>query len=120
MRFGVIQEIAFDWAMRCFGKAHVYDDKVRSLRVVEEAIELCQSVGVVQEDILLVSDLVYQRKPGKPSQEIGGLMMTIMVFCERNGIDAEEAGVTELRRVLSISPEHFAQRNAEKVKPRGS
>lgn len=112
-----MQYLAFDWALRCFGREHVFDDKVRALRCVEEVIELCQAVGVGQHDISRVMVKVYERPKGLMDQEVGGIMMTLMVFCERNGIDIEYQAFNELRRVLGVDSEHFARRNEEKVKP---
>jgi hypothetical protein len=107
--------IALDWAIRCFGRDHVYNAPTRSLRVAEEAIELVQAFDVPKEKALELVEMVYARPKGTPRQEIGGVMMTITVMCATMGYDTDDVLLTELRRVLEKSPEHFAARNQEKI-----
>lgn len=110
-----IFRIAHDWAVRCFGRAHVADNRVRALRLVEEAVETCQAVGVKPSDIYSVTTTVYDRPPGDIVQELGGVFMTAIVMCVQNDLDPEEVFARELMRVLRKSPEHFAERNREKI-----
>ena len=110
-----IATIALDWAIRCFGQSHVFDDKVRSLRIAEEAVELCQSMEVPKEKALALVEMVYSRPAGEPHQELGGVMMTVTVMCAAHGRDTDDILLTELRRVLEKSPDHFAKRNQEKI-----
>lgn len=107
--------VAHDWAVRSFGREHVENVPIRSLRVAEEAVELAQACGVPLEKMLDLVRIVYRRPVGKIEQEIGGVLMTINVLSAARGIDPDDAFLTELRRVLEKSPEHFAARNKEKV-----
>lgn len=107
--------IALDWAVRCFGRDHVYNAPTRSLRVAEEAIELVQSFDIPKEKALELVEMVYARPKGNPRQEIGGVMMTITVMCATMGYDTDDILLAEVRRVLEKKPEHFAQRNQEKI-----
>jgi hypothetical protein len=113
--FNQMQIMAVEWAVRCFGMAHVMDRRVRSLRLVEEAIEYAQSVGTDPEMIHRLTDMVYARPPGEPVQELGGVMLTAAVAADSLGVMAHEVMFRELRRVLAKSPEHFAKRNLEKI-----
>jgi NTP pyrophosphatase (non-canonical NTP hydrolase) len=108
--------IALDWAVRSFGEDHVYNSQIRGLRLVEEAVELAQALGITKEKLIYLLDIVYQRKPGVPTQEMGGVMMTATVLCASWGFEAEDAFLQELRRVLDKPTEEFTRRNDEKVK----
>lgn len=110
-----LSRIAHEWAVRCFGDKHVINSGTRSLRTVEEAIELCQALGVSRELAHKAVDTVYSRPIGEPEQEIGGVLLTINILCESLGVDADALFERELRRVLMKSPEHFAKRNKDKV-----
>ena len=112
---GSLTKIAFDWGVRCFGREQMSNHGTRSLRVVEEAIELCQAAGVSREDAYRVVSQVYERPAGEFKQEIGGVLMTAFLMCEMMSYDVEEVFTSELRRVLNKPPEHFAMRNKEKI-----
>ncbi len=107
--------IALDWAIRCFGSEHVHNRGIRALRIAEEAIELCQAERVSLETMHRLVDEMYGRPPGEAIQEIGGVMMTATVYCAALGIEPDAIFLTELRRVMAKSPEHFAKRNAAKI-----
>lgn len=111
-------EAAYDWAERCFGIVHVNDNRVRALRLLEEAAELAQAVGCRLEDVDAVTAMVYGRPVEKdPSKELGGIMVTAAVFAHRNSYDLEDVFAKELLRVLDIDRTVFKQRNLEKVQP---
>jgi hypothetical protein len=116
-RFQTMQTIAWEWAVRCFGKEHCFNSKVRALRLMEEAIEYAQAVECNHDDMRKVMEMVLERPPGLPHKEIGGIMMTMAVACRNSAIDPMLAFEIELLRVLAIDPLVFAQRNKEKVQP---
>jgi len=108
-------QIAVDWATRCFGVDQMNDPPTRALRLVEEAVELAQAVGVRQLDVSETVNQVYNKKPGNPYQKMGGVYMTAHLMAHtlaRNttigygmrspfyDYDPEEVFLTELRRVL--------------------
>lgn len=110
-----IYQIALDWSIRSFGRDHVCNKKVRALRLAEEAVEFCQARNVPIEQMHLLIDTVYCRPVGDANQEIGGVFMTTVIAAAIEGLDPEECFLAELRRVLAKSPEHFHQRNQEKL-----
>jgi hypothetical protein len=110
-----LSRIAHDWAVRSFGKDHVSNLPVRSLRTVEESIELCQAFGVPKETVAQCVEMVYGKPRGEPMQEIGGVLMTIQVLCEQLDVEADTVFETEIRRVLQKPPKHFAERNQAKI-----
>ena len=112
----ILSRLACDWAIRAFGPAHVGNIPTRSLRIVEEAIEFCQSVGVPKEVVDLCVTKVYNKKPGEPMQEIGGILLTTNIVCAAlNNTEPDDLLEMELARVLSLPVEHFRARNQEKV-----
>ena len=61
----ILSRLACEWAVRAFGLDHVANIPTRALRILEEAVELCQAVGVPQDKVDLCTDTVYKR----PSDE---------------------------------------------------
>lgn len=119
-RMQTMARIAHAWAVRCFGKEHVEDNQVRALRLVEEAVELAQAVGCKYSDIAEVCVVVYQNPPGIPYREVGGVMLTLAVFCENGIMEMEDEFERELLRVLdkeANDPGYFQERNLKKVQP---
>ena len=118
----IFSRLACAWAVRSFGEDHVTNVRMRALRIVEEAIELCQAVGVPSEKVHLCAATVYKRPPGDPLQEIGGILLTTNILCASGtmgvaggAVEPDDLLEKELARVLSKPPEHFAKRNQEKV-----
>lgn len=109
-----LDAIAFDWALRCFGD-QMANPQERTLRMIEEAIEVGQAAGL--PEVLLHEQVfeVYKRPRGTLTKELGGLCHTLRLLCTTLGVNPEALRVAELRRVLSFSPEHFAKRNREKL-----
>lgn len=109
-------KIALDWAVRCFGREHVYSRPVRALRLAEEAIELAQALNIPKDQMLALVELVYNRPPGVPDQELGGVAMVATLLAATGEHDLDDFLEEELRRVLAKPTEHFAKRNQEKIK----
>ena len=116
MTLDLMTRMAYDWGVRCFGREHMIDKPTRSLRMLEEAIELTQSLSVSREQAHELVDYVYDRPPGDPIQEAGGTLLTISVLCHALGQTPERVYETELMRCQSKSPEYFAARNKEKMR----
>lgn len=116
MNMNLIQRLAIDWGIRCFGIKHVTDTRVRGLRCAEEAIELAQVCEVPAEQLHKLIDYVYARPKGIMQQELGGVALTLMVCCGNSGNNIEDVAFNELRRILDKDPEAFAKRNVDKIK----
>jgi len=110
-----MQKIVFDWGIRCFGREHMYNMQVRSIRLIEEAVELAQTFNVPKDQLHKLVDIVYSREVGKSEQELGGVLVTTAVICEALQTTMHTAMLREVRRCLSKPPEHFAERNKEKL-----
>lgn len=102
------------WCKEVFGPEHVLDKRVRALRLLEEAIELFQSVGGKAEQATNLVNYVFSRPPGNPIQELGGVSTCMLVLAQTLGTTVEEAEDLELRRVWSKFAEHFQARNRTK------
>lgn len=112
-RFSRQKRIAV-WARSVFGEACM-DVKERSLRFIEEAVELVQATGLSQEDVQRVVQYVYSRPVGHDYQEVGGVGCTLLALCEALVLDADALEVRELDRVTSTqNTERFrAKQNAK-------
>lgn len=88
-----------EWMLACFGQK-ISDDKTeRSHRFAEESLELVQSLGCTKEEVLKLVDYVFNRPVGEPSQEVGGVLVTLAALCRASKIDMDLSGETELNRV---------------------
>lgn len=87
------------WAEDIFGYFTATTSRTRNLRFIEEAAELVQALGTPREDVEKVLDRVYSRPPGEPGQEIGGVMVTLYLLAEVNGLDVEAEEDKEIARI---------------------
>ena len=87
-----------DWMMRCFVRKDSMSPLQRSFRFTEEAIELAQAMGTTKEEVQQLVEYVYGRPPGAPSQEIGGVMVTLMGVAASMDLDVEMCADAELSR----------------------
>lgn len=87
------------WLMECFGAMIAGDREERNHRFLEESLELVQSLGCSQENAHQLVDYVYGRPIGEPSQEVGGVMVTLAALCLANQLDMHRDGETELARI---------------------
>jgi hypothetical protein len=108
-----------DWMGQCFTPEIVADKLERSDRFIEEALELVQACGYDATRAHALVDDVFGRPVGEPSQEVGGVMVTLAALCNPHGLDMMQAGETELARILQ--PEIIEKIRAKQAsKPTGS
>jgi hypothetical protein len=87
------------WMMACFG-AEISADRIeRGDRLLEEVFELLQSGDYPRERVRALEDYSWSRPKGEPSQEVGGVMVTLAAYCLAHELDMHEAGETELARI---------------------
>lgn len=103
-----------EWVREVFGDVALAVEE-RVTRVVEEVVELAQAEGVSREQVLHVVDHVYGRKRGEVFQEVGGVGVTLLAYCQVRGISADYAERQELHRVLGLPAERFRARQAVKA-----
>lgn len=87
------------WMSACFTPEICADGVERGDRLVEEVFELLQSEGYDPARIPALRDYVWARPVGEPSQEVGGVMVTLAAFCLAHDLDMHAAGETELARI---------------------
>ncbi|WP_245488292.1 hypothetical protein [Mesorhizobium sp. Pch-S] len=87
------------WMTACFGEEISNDRVERGDRFLEEVFELLQSGGYDPARVLSLRDYVWSRDKGEPSQEVGGVMVTLAAYCLAHELDMHEAGETELARI---------------------
>jgi hypothetical protein len=109
-----VQQLAHDWAKRCFGAAVVENSQERAARVLEEAIELYQSEGGTLSHVYKTGDYVFGRPVGEPRQEAAGVGMTLLIYAASKPFSLFDAILDELHRVLAKPVEYFAARHRVK------
>lgn len=87
------------WLFACFGELIAGDREERNHRFLEEALELVQSCGCTAHEAHQLVEYVYGRPAGQPSQEVGGVMVTLAALCLANDLDMHTAGEAELTRI---------------------
>ncbi|WP_425105450.1 hypothetical protein [Ancylobacter sp.] len=105
------------WMLACFGPAIAADKLERGDRLLEEVLELLQSVDYPRERVASLSSYVWSRPKGEPAQEVGGSMVTLAAFCLAHDLDMHAAGETELARIWTKVE---AIRAKQAAKPTGS
>lgn len=103
-----------NWVRAAFGNETMRAPDERAARVLEEAVELAQALGVTKATADKIVSYVFDRPIGNPMQEAGGVGITLLACCEAIGISADETEAKELRRVLSKPLSHFADRQVAK------
>lgn len=107
------------WLMQCFSMEVCRDRLERSDRFLEESLELLQATGYPRERVAALVDYVYDRPVGEPSQEVGGVTVTLAALCFAQDIDMHEAGETELARIMEPTIMDKIRRK-QATKPHGS
>lgn len=112
-----LQDRVHPWMMACFGPEISADKLERGDRLLEEVFELLQSGNYPRERIRALEDYTYSRDKGEPSQEVGGVMITLAAYCLAHGLNMHEAGEAELARIWTKVDKIRAKQAA---KPTGS
>lgn len=114
------QTAVLAWAHAAFGGIEGFDPctvQERCRRFFEEAVELCQALGMEREEADRVTEDVYTTKsPGEPHQEVGGVMVTLNALAEVAGVSIAKAEHDEWARVQSKTKAHWESRHVEKMK----
>lgn len=87
------------WVQQAFGTVLRYNQKQRSQRFLEEALELAQANDLSKQDALDLVDYTYGRPVGVAAQEVGGVMITLAALCDASEINMVQEGEKELTRI---------------------
>lgn len=106
-----------EWVITCFGADAQKDKLERADRLLEEVLELLQSVDYPRERIRALEDYTFNRPKGDPFLEAGGVQTTLAAFCTAHDIDMKSAASQELFRIWNKIESIAAK---QKTKPTGS
>lgn len=105
---------AHDFVKTTFGESSLARvERVR--RVMEEAIELAQAVGLPWQELETITMHVYRKPKGEITQEIAGTAMCLMALCEVEGLYLDRLAQREIQRVRRLDPDHFRARQTAKA-----
>lgn len=107
------QHVVAQWTLRTFGAASMTAEE-RAGRFLEEAMELAQCF-IPKEKAQRLLDYVYSRPVGNPTQEMGGVGVTLLVLAEVLGLSASGEEMKESERVRAIPAEVFRARHNAKA-----
>lgn len=103
------------WAMRTFGAQTAGVPAERIRRFAEEAIELAQAAGMSEAAMTEMVRYVFSRPAGDPAQEVGGVSISLLGYCELVGLSADECESREFARVLAKDAAYFRRRQDAKA-----
>jgi NTP pyrophosphatase (non-canonical NTP hydrolase) len=104
------------WGIKAFGVEESTSPPQRALRLLEEALELCQACGLEKEIIPGLVDHIYSKEPGSVDKEIGDVSVTILILAEAFGLSADACEAKMVNTLLAKDPAEHAARNANKNK----
>ena len=95
-----------DWVRRTFGEGAL-NDRERALRLVEEALELGQALGLTVDDVEATAKHVFARPVGHAPSECGGVVIMLEVLAEHLNCDLQLQANAEWHRINSLPQSHF-------------
>lgn len=93
------QQLIGNWCALAFGDTCASNPQERGLRLLEEAIELGQSLEITKEQAHLLVDYVYGRPVGEVRQEISGVLITLFALTTAVGANAQDCIAEEYERI---------------------
>lgn len=87
----------------------------RAMRMLEEALELAQAMGVTEEEAERLRANVFQKPAGEVAQELGGAAITLFACAESVGQSLLDCGKKEMDRVESLPVDRFRRRQEQNV-----
>jgi NTP pyrophosphatase (non-canonical NTP hydrolase) len=78
------------WCKDTFGSAIFLNPLERAARLVEEAVEVAQAVGLDKTYIYNIFTMVYNKDRGELKQGLGGVIVCWAVMCDALGINPSE------------------------------
>ena len=117
--YGADQAAVEQWVRTRFNDK-VFDSlEERTLRVMEEAIELFDSEHKDREAARAQAhrlvDEVFNRPKGDQNQEAGGVVVTFLAYCAAKGVRADTLANAEINRIHKMPREHFKKRQLAKA-----
>lgn len=104
------------WVRSRFGDLIFEDRWERTMRVLEEALELAQAEGVSEDAARILTRRVFSRPVGVPSQEGAGVGVTLFAWAASRGIDIHKSMMEEVERIYAVPVEKFIEKQKEKAR----
>lgn len=99
---GIWERLLEGWSKMVFLKRHKeITPKIRTLRALEEMMELAQAEGVTTEECDILKFQVWNKPPGDPKQEVGGVMVCMAGYAATKGLLLEECFWDEYERIIT-------------------
>ena len=76
-----LQQCVAERLRHTFPQSVIPDQRERSFRFCEEALEPVQSLGVTGTDVLHPADYVFDRDAGTPEKEVGDALIALAPLC---------------------------------------
>jgi hypothetical protein len=92
------QARVYDWMLYTFSAEATKDATERCHRLLEETLELVQSLGCTASEAHQLIDYVFGRPVGEPAQELGGTQLCLAGLAHAAGLDLEVESEKELAR----------------------
>lgn len=109
------QERVIKWVTDCFGPEYAVNTKERSMRLLEEVIELVQALGLSKDDVLKQVVWTYGRPVGEPEQEFGGVMFTLAALAACAAVDLKPIGEKQLNDNI-LNKDKIKEKHQLKIK----
>lgn len=103
-RLAARQVKAYDWAVATYGAARVSQRRYQAFRLLEEAMELCQTQGLSLEDFMRCAEYVAARKVGDTREEMGDVQICLDIMAENLGLSLDACHTTALNRIQGLDP----------------
>jgi hypothetical protein len=106
--------LALMWTKDTFGDVGV-NPVERSMRFIEEAIELVHALGLSAKAIAAIVARVYARDSGNCGREFGQAQLTLELLAEACGFDLDRLAAAEFARIQQIPQAEWQRRHKAKA-----
>lgn len=103
-----------DWETRVLGKTASEDRWERSMRLLEEALELAQVEKVSVAEVEFLVKRIYSRPVGELSNEAGGVMVCMVALAHAAHFNLMDVLSKEVDRIENLDPEAVRQKQRQK------
>lgn len=109
-----LAKLVLHWAHSTFGDIAL-NPVERTLRIVEEAVELAQADDCPKDKLHAIIERAYSRPKDEVYKEMGGLLATVYARCGLEGWDPDMVLSAEVTRILSKPRKHWADKHDAKA-----
>jgi hypothetical protein len=107
------QKQAARWALDAPAGQTLRGQHHRAMRLIVEAMELARVSGVSEPQMQAMLSAAFTRDAGDVRRTAGGVGVALLMLCDALNVDADEAEISELNRILTLLE---SQRDAPPVR----